>query len=101
MPVRMRAGRNLRDRGYARRLREEVRGAGRTRGEPRPLVDQPERVRVTRPRAARVVVREKLRLQRRHVDVDGALVSAPLAREAEVERVEHLLRLPERQLVAL
>ena len=41
-----------------------------------------------------VVVRQELRLVRRHVDVHRAVALAALARQAQVERVVDLLALP-------
>ena len=78
---------------------EEVRQPRRFRCEPRGLVDPPERVRMTRSRPSLVVMREELRLQRRHVDTDRTVLRAALAGEAEVERLEHLLGPPELELL--
>ena len=77
-----------------RRVRDEVDEPGRPRREPGDLVDQPERVGVARAEPVLPAVVEELRLVGGHVDVDRAVVRAALAREAEVERLHHLVRLP-------
>src|SRR6478752_7083978 len=77
-----------------RRLRDEVDEPRCPRGEPGDLIDQPERVRVTRAEPVLPAMVEELRLVGGHVDVDRAVVRAALAREAEVERLHHLVRLP-------
>ena len=76
------------------RARDEVDEPGRPRREPGDLVDQPERVRVTRAKLVLPALVEELRLVGRHVDIDGAVVRAALACKAEVERLHHLVRLP-------
>src|SRR6266516_51837 len=51
-------------------------------------------MRVARAEPVLPAVVEELRFVRRHVDVDRAIVRAALAREAEVVRLHHLVRLP-------
>src|SRR5919109_2589118 len=46
-------------------------------------------------------MREELGLERRHVDADGTVVRAALAGKTEIERLEHLLRAPELELLAV
>src|SRR5579864_2987579 len=53
-----------------RRVRQEVRESRYTRGEPGPPVDQPYRVRDHGAQMACVVVREKLGLIGRHIDIN-------------------------------
>ena len=79
VPLGMDVRSELRHRCKRLALRHEVREPGRLRREARNLVDEPEGVRLPRPEPTLVVVREELRLQRRHVDVDGAIVRAALA----------------------
>src|SRR5262249_36857989 len=59
------------------------------RGEARPPVDEPERVRAAGPDPPVVIVGEELRLVRRDVDVRGAVALAALAGEAQIERLLH------------
>jgi hypothetical protein len=82
-------------------VREQVRERGRLRPNARGLVDQPEGVGGARPKAARIALREELGLQRGQVDTDRAVVRAPLAREAEVERLLDLVGAPGLELLAV
>lgn len=65
----------------------QVRKSGGVCGETGPPVDEADGVGRTRSPVLLVVVGEGLGLVRRHVDVDGAVHLAPLAREAQVERL--------------
>ena len=69
---------------------------GDAAGEPGCLVDEPHGIGRARPPAPQrlVVVVEELRLVGRHVDVDGTVVRAALARQAQVEGFSHLRGLP-------
>ncbi len=60
----------------------------------RPFADAAHGVRLQRPRATLVVVRQELGLVARHVGVRRAVAAAALAGEAQVERLLHLLALP-------
>jgi hypothetical protein len=71
------------------RLCEEVRDARCIRCHARPLPDSTEGIRMARAQTPRVIVREELRLVGGHVHVHRAVALAPLAGEAEVERVFH------------
>ncbi len=75
-------------------MRDQVHQPRRQRRQPGPPVDQAHRVGVPRPEPPLVVVREELGLVRGHVHVHRALGAAPLARQAEVERLLHGLALP-------
>ena len=109
-PVAQRARRELRELARGMRAREElreprahegVRERGLLRGDARGLVDQSERVCRARSQAPPVVMREELRLERRHVDAHGAVVCAALAGEAQVERVVHLPGAPHVEVAAV
>src|SRR5689334_8192308 len=63
-------------------------------GRARPPVDQAGSVGITRSQAPFVVVRQKLGLICGHIDLHGAIMLAPLAREAEVESLTNGLTPP-------
>src|SRR5690606_14383118 len=77
-----------------RRLRDEVGEPRRLRRDACPVHDQAEGVGAPRPRPALVVVGHELGLVRGDVDAHRALALAPLAGQAEVEGLLHLLALP-------
>ena len=68
--------------------------AGATRSELRPAVDHSKSISVQRPALAFVIVRQKLRLVRRDVDVRRAFRFAGFAGKAQVERLLDVLVLP-------
>ena len=82
--------------------REPVRQPRHARRQPRPPVDEPHRVRAAGPQPAPVMMSEELGLVGGHVDIHRAIAFASLARQAQVERLFHVLVAPLRlKLVAL
>ena len=70
------------------------------RSQPGPPRDEAHRVGGAGAQPPLVVVRQELGLVRRHVDAHGAVLLAALARQAEVERLQHLVALPQVDLGA-
>ena len=76
------------------RVGDEIGDPGRNPGQTGPLVDEPHRIRGTRPQSPLVVVRKELRLVGSHVDPNGALALAGLARETKIEGSAHVVVSP-------
>src|SRR6185437_9425557 len=93
-PLRRHRGERLRDTSQPPRLREEVGDPRHVRRDARPPVHEPERVVCNWPHTTVEVMCEELRLVSRHIDVDGTLAPATLARQAQVERFTHRLVAP-------
>src|ERR1022692_2380798 len=77
-----------------RQLRGQIDQPWRLRSEPSPSVDMPEGVRAARTASSFVVVRQELSFVGGHIDADRAVALAPLAGEAQIERVLHVLVAP-------
>ena len=67
---------------------------GSDRSQPRPPVDPAHGIGVPGPQPAFVIVREKLGLVRRHVDIDRTIALAAFAGQAQIERFADRLALP-------